>query len=249
MANIVSMTERLLLEAGVGPGMRVLDLGCGGGEVSFLLAKLVGAEGQVVGLDQNAQALALARERAREQNLANVTFIQGDVHDPLPDPGPFDAVAGRRVLMYLREPVEALRRISAFLQPGGLAVFQESDSTMFPGRLAPFPLHERVHDWMWRTVALEGADVHMGFKLASVLAKAGFSVEHVRAEAVVQGKDTQPALADIVRMMLARIVGQGVASEREIDIATLHERLDAELRGAESTYISDLAFGVWARKP
>jgi cyclopropane fatty-acyl-phospholipid synthase-like methyltransferase len=58
-------TRALLLEAGVGPGMRVLDVGCGAGDVSLLAAELVGPSGEVVGLDINARALELARARCR----------------------------------------------------------------------------------------------------------------------------------------------------------------------------------------
>ena len=95
------MTERLLVDAGVGPGMRVLDVGCGNGNVSILLAKLVGETGEVAGIDLDGPSLALAREQVRQLHLLNVTFTQGDVCSLSPELGPFDAVVGRRVIMYL----------------------------------------------------------------------------------------------------------------------------------------------------
>src|SRR5688500_3219381 len=69
------VTERFLVEAGIGPGMRVLDVGCGVGDVSLLLGELVGPKGAVIGVDRDPRALALARQRAigREQ----VTFLEG----------------------------------------------------------------------------------------------------------------------------------------------------------------------------
>lgn len=243
-----AMTERLLTDAGIGPGMRVLDLGCGSGDVSFLLAKLVGEGGQVLGIDVDTKQLIAAHERARSQNFSNVFFVQGDFSGPLPEPAPFDAIVGRRVLMYLPSPVQVIRRVAASLRPGGIMVFQESDSTMVPGRLEPLPLHERVHGWIWQTVEREGADIHMGFHLPSVLEQAGLSVEHVRAEAVIQGQNTHYPLATIVRAMLPRILKQGVASESDIDIETLEQHLAAERIAANSVYVSDMAFGAWARK-
>ena len=48
------------------------------------------------------------------------------------------------------DPVEATRRLTDALQPGGLVVFQEHDSSMGPASRVPLPLHERVHGWIWR---------------------------------------------------------------------------------------------------
>lgn len=72
------MTERLLRDAGIGAGMRVLDLGCGVGDVSFMIARLVGETGRVVGLDSDARALDTARQRASEGELSNTDFALGD---------------------------------------------------------------------------------------------------------------------------------------------------------------------------
>ena len=244
-----SMTERLLVDAGITSGMRVLDIGCGRGEVSLLLAKLVGEGGQVLGIDQDAQTLITARERVRDQNLSNITFLQNNLSGPLPNLDPFDAAVGRRVLMYLPNPVDAIRYITAAVRTGGILVFQEIDSTMVPSRLIPLPLHDQIIDWIWKTVEREGADIHMGFNLPSILEQAGLTVEHVRAEAVIQGQNTHYPLAFVVRAMLPRILKHGVASEKDIDIGTLEQRLTAERTAANSVYVSDMAFGAWARKP
>jgi hypothetical protein len=120
---------------------------------------------------------------------------------------------------------------------------------MVPARLTPLPLHERVHEWIWRTVEREGANVHMGFNLASVLEQAGLTVEQVRAEAIVQTPKAHYAVEPIVRAMLPRIVQQGVASEEEVNVDTLDERLIEERQKANATYVGDMVFGAWARKP
>src|SRR5882757_11549895 len=62
-------TEHALHLAGLRPGMRVLDVGCGPGDVSFLAARLVGPTGEVVGVDRAAAAVAAARGRAEAQSL------------------------------------------------------------------------------------------------------------------------------------------------------------------------------------
>src|SRR5690349_2409830 len=72
------MTRRLFIEAGIGPGMRVLDVGSGAGDVAILLAELVGPAGEVVGTDMSAKALELARGRVADLGLKNVSFVDGD---------------------------------------------------------------------------------------------------------------------------------------------------------------------------
>src|SRR5438477_11537486 len=68
------MTRRFFEAAGIAPGMRVLDVGSGAGHTALLLADLVGAGGEVVGVDRSATALATARARVAKRSLGNVTF-------------------------------------------------------------------------------------------------------------------------------------------------------------------------------
>jgi SAM-dependent methyltransferase len=264
--RIEELTERLMIDAGLGPGMRVLDVGCGHGLVSFAVARLVGETGQVVGVDREARPLAAARLRTQELGLRNVTFVEGDLADlqglaalatPAAPGGAaeaearpgFDAIVGRRVLMYVSEVAAVVRALAGLLRPGGVAVFQEADGTMVPASPAALPLQRQVHRWMWQTLEREGACLSMGFELPAVLAQAGLVVEGVRAEAAVQTPGIHHGGARIVRAMLPRIVRHGVATEAEIDVDTLDARLIEERRLANATYVGDMAFGVWARKP
>src|SRR6266540_6623359 len=88
------ITRRFFLDAGIVPGMRVLDVGSGVGDVAFLAAELVGARGEVVGTDRALTALAVARDRADARSLHNVSFCQGDPAE-MTFEQPFDAVVGR----------------------------------------------------------------------------------------------------------------------------------------------------------
>jgi len=102
-------TEAILRMAGLAPGMRVLDLGTGLGDVAFVAAGIVGPTGEVVGIDQNRSVVARATSRAAQRGLDNVEFEVGDV-GTWHDGSRFDAVVGRLILLY--EP-----NAPAFLYP------------------------------------------------------------------------------------------------------------------------------------
>lgn len=243
------MTERMLVQAGIGPGMKVLDVGCGSGDVSFLAARLVGAEGEVLGIDREPRMVEAARERARQSDLAGIGFVEGDFRELGTKHGLFDAAIGRLVLMYQADPVDAVRRLSRSVRPGGVIFFQEYDSTVPPASLAPLPLHERVRGWIWGTLERSGADVQMGFKLYSVFTAAGLSTIEVRAEAIVQTPATRYPAVPLVRVLLPRMIEYGIATEGEVDVETLERRLIEERERAGTSYVGQLVFGAWARRP
>ena len=241
-------THRLLVDAGVRPGMRVLDVGCGFGDVTVLVASLVGPGGSVTGVDQDADAIARARGRSVPQGSATPLFTQASIAALPPALNDLDAIVGRRVLMYQPDTARTVRILAERLRPGGLIVFQEHDATMTPASLAPFPLHERAQGWLRGMIEREGADLHIGFHLPGILARAGLDVEHVRAEAIVQTPDMPYALGNIVRACLPRIIGHGVATADEVGIDTLQDRLNTERTATDGVYIGDMMFGAWARK-
>jgi 2-polyprenyl-3-methyl-5-hydroxy-6-metoxy-1,4-benzoquinol methylase len=70
------LTERMLVAAGIRRGMHVLDIGCGVGDVSFLLADLVGSDSLVLGVDIDTECLKVAEERRLRMEIANIKFRQ-----------------------------------------------------------------------------------------------------------------------------------------------------------------------------
>jgi SAM-dependent methyltransferase len=243
------ITERLLREAGLAPGMRVLDVGCGVGDVSILAARLVGAEGEVLGVDREAAPLAAARQRVAALGLPQVRFVQADFRELGPEHGPFDAAVGRLVLMYQADPAAALREVAGRVRPGGLLAFQEYDSTVPPASLGPLPLHAKMRHWIWETLRRSGAEIQMGFKLYPAFVAAGLPPPEMHAEAVVQTPARrQPGVA-LVRVLLPRIVEYGIATREEVDVDSLDGRLQRELEELGSPYVGQVVFGAWCRRP
>ena len=97
------ITRRFFASAGICEGMTVLDVGSGAGDVSLLLAAMVGPNGSVVGTDPAHDAIATAERRIEAAGIANVTFRHGDPTQ-MTFGDPFDAVVGRYVLQFMADP-------------------------------------------------------------------------------------------------------------------------------------------------
>lgn len=148
------VTRQFLREAGITPGMRVLDVGSGGGEVAFLTAELVGEAGIVLGTDRAPAAVATATMAARKRGLLNVQFREGNPAE-MTFERRFNAVVGRYVLPFQADPSAMLRGLAGHLVEGGLVVFHEPDWTCvrsFP----PAPLYDRACRWVDDTTRLSG---------------------------------------------------------------------------------------------
>src|SRR6266567_2963698 len=99
-ARIAPITERLFRDAGIGLGQRVLDLGSGVGDVSMLVARMVGPSGEVVGIERDAASFARANARVSVVVLLHLRFTHADV-TYIPIVQPFHAAAGRVILVFL----------------------------------------------------------------------------------------------------------------------------------------------------
>ena len=242
------LTEQVLRLAGLEPGMRVLDIGCGTGDVSFLAAKLVGTEGEVIGVDKSPAATALASQRAAAAGLTNVQFVTEDLTELVLDE-PVDGLIGRLVLMYFADPAVLLRRLCQFVRPGGLVVFHELDATAVKS-LPRCELVETTISQIIQTFTRAGVDVQTGLKLAQIFIEAGLPrPEMIQAARLGNGPDS-PAyqhITEITRTLLPLMERVGVATAAEVDIDTLAERLGQEVVANNATLVAPPFIGGWAR--
>ena len=246
MDNGGQFTDRLIAQAGIPRGAKALDIGCGGGVVTFRLSHAVGDQGEVVGIDRNAEALELGRQKAIELGVENTRFLERDLFE-FADEGPqFDVITCRRVLMYLPDQIGAVRAFRSLLKPDGVLIIQEHDRTI-QHSTSNRPLAKQAQTWIWDTVKAEGANPGTGFQLYQLLSDAGFSNIAIAAEGIVETPTQIAPTAEIVRLMLPRITAAGVATVAEIDVETLEDRLNVELAAAESTSIGEMMFGAIAR--
>jgi SAM-dependent methyltransferase len=240
-------TEHLLALAGIAPGMRVLDIGCGAGDVTMIAARLVGPTGSVLGVDMNADVLDVARTRAADAGLGNVSFQQATLPDVRLD-GPVDALIGRLILVHLADPAEIVRTLTALVRPGGVVTFQELSS--WNARSIPeTPLVTQAYRWVADTLRARGRNPAVG--LHRVLRAAGF--DRVGAAMEIPTGDTKfqiPYLmSGTINSMLPVIEAAGVATRAEIDIDTLADRIIAEVEESDALLWPPELTGVWVRVP
>lgn len=121
----VAGAATLIERAGIEPGMRVLDAGCGPGRLTLPLARRVGAGGRVVALDLQARMLHMLAQRVREAGVTNVAIVRARLGDGALPAGAFDAALLVTVLGEIPLRLTALREIRQALRPGGVLSITE----------------------------------------------------------------------------------------------------------------------------
>lgn len=242
---LASATATILTHAGIEPGMRVLDLGTGAGDVAMLAAELVGPTGSVVGIDQAPDALARAKQRIRARGLDNVSLLRADATTATL--AGFDAVIGRLVLLYAPDPARVLEHHARQLSSGGVVVAMEYDMAV-PGTTPSFPAGERVMGWIREAFAGCGLDPSLGARLPGVFARAGLGAPEVLAlQPYLPPGEGGWYVAETVRTLLPHILRLGLATEQEVGLGTLADRLDTACRLSDAWLKPPTLVGAWAR--
>lgn len=240
-------THFLLDSAGITSGMKVLDVGTGIGDVAFLVAEQVGPQGTVTGVDMNPAMIDVARQRAKAAGITNVEFLQGDVSQmALSDQ--FDAVVGRAILMYIKDRAALLRRLSQQLRPGGIIAFQELDLTLAGTTLPHAPVYGQAGQRIKEVFGHAGLDTQ-GMNLFRLFLEAGLSAPEMDLITTVGGPDWagHEHLTDVTSALLPLMIQWGVATEEEVQVKTLEQRLREEAARLQSVSMSLGLMNVWTR--
>jgi SAM-dependent methyltransferase len=249
-ALIAEPTTLLLQRGGIRPGMRVLDLGSGPGDVAFQVAKMIGPNGSVVGVDQDPAQIAAAMQRRDEFGVANVDFRHGDARTFL-DEQPFDAAVCRLLLVHLPDVVDVLAHHLRNLRPGGVFIAVDYDVAGMRA-LPEVELYSRLLEWLKAGFEYAHADVFVGMRFPLLFEQAGFrDVGTLGLQAYWPPRTSHAAayLVGAVRAMKDAIVNSGVTTEEEIGLDTLEQRLGEALTSANAVFSLPTVVGGWGRCP
>ncbi len=244
------LTDSFLRRAGVAGGMRVLEVGCGIGEVSLITARLVGPHGRLHCIDMDGQALETAERRVRSAGHDHVSFEQTtfDAHTPV---RAYDAVIGRHVLIFVPDALAMLRRAVTMIHVGGLLAFQEYDLSFFPKAVPALPLmfavQELIVEFYRRAVTLP----NIGSQLFYLMQEAGLPSPECRMECIMDGGPHSPVfewLTETVRSLLPQMEALGMAEASAVISDSLAQRLREESLEKRGVAIMSPIVGAFARK-
>jgi SAM-dependent methyltransferase len=175
------VVERQALWAGIRPGMRVADLGCGSGKTTSVLFDLVQPGGEAIGIDFSSSRYEFANTHYSAQGLR---FICRDVRDPLDDLGLFDFIWVRFLLeYYLVGSFEMIRNISTLLKPGGILCLIDLDHNCLSHYGLPEKLEKTILDLASLAQTKGNFDPWAGRKLYAFLYDLGFEKISVEVSA------------------------------------------------------------------
>jgi ubiquinone/menaquinone biosynthesis C-methylase UbiE len=256
-ALVRPVTARLLRAAGLRPGHRVLDVGCGAGDVAMLAAGLVGPTGSVTGIDRSLESVELARRRAYTAGVTGLEFVQADLADFIAgrdfiDGRDFDAVVGRYVMFHQADPVAYLRQVARLVRPGGVLAVHEMDVHRWLHCEPRVPLIDQIGDWLLAMTRRLIPQADVASRMAGVFLAAGLPPPVMFAETVVEAPGTWAVcswLAELLASLLPQLVQQGITTEAEVDLATIESRLRDAVAQAGSQVEMVPQVCAWLRGP
>jgi predicted O-methyltransferase YrrM len=238
-------TSQFLNRVGLVQGMKCLDVGCGGGHVSLLMASMVGPDGKVVATDTDKEILKLAKEDAEIAKIDNVEFRQVDAclsqwREE------YDLVYARFLLSHLSEPAKCLQSMVRACRTGGVIALEDVDfigSLCYPACAA----YDRYVELYKNVVRRRGGDANIGPRLPTMLRKAGLQTIELNVVQPTHIEGEGKLMASItMERVSAAVVSEDLATQREV--RQIVDGLNTAAADSETVISLPRIFQVWGRR-
>ena len=199
------------------PDMRILDVGCGTGSITFGFADLV-PQGAVVGVDISEDMLKHAQAAKEAKGATNVELVKGNAMDlnQFQDES-FDVVHAHQVILHLPDPVKALREMHRVLRPGGLLASRDSAEVKWYPMSKGLELSRQIAA---KLITSGGGNMEGGMYTHAWAHEAGFEwgkIEHSAAGWTMATREEVKVFAfEAARQMSQAALKTGFANEEEV---------------------------------
>jgi SAM-dependent methyltransferase len=243
------ITERMLLRANVQRGMRILDVGCGAGDVASLAAELVGPEGEVVAIDRSPEAISTARSRGERAGIGNVRFEVSSVED-FEDRQGFDLVIGRYVLVHQIDAIAFLRAAANLVRNGGSFALHEVDMVRWPACRPAIPIFDKLVQEILTALARGVGSFDAAMHMASLFSQAGLRRPQLFSETPVDAGGDSPVCAwyyDLFRTLYPDCRSISFGDGDAVDIEGVLQRLRDEVQATNAQVEMPAQICAWTK--
>ena len=239
-------TRDLLSVAGLCPGMRVAEIGCGIGLTAQWISAKVGASGSVVAVDSSSEQLEIASRRAAEVDIKNLSFKKGDAYESGLTRDSFDLVYARFLLCHVADPARALTEMRSLLKPGGTLVCEDHDD----GGIFTEPTthaYKRLVEISDAVNRSRGLDSYIGLKLPRLFRAVGFSQLDLRVQQIaLLGGEEKRFWELTLRESAPAILAAGASTPAELEV--ICDEMHRIARDESILLMLARVTQVWARK-
>jgi ubiquinone/menaquinone biosynthesis C-methylase UbiE len=234
-------------QIGIGPGSRVVEIGCGPQGCLELLSDRVGPEGTVVGVELSEHSAEAARRFLADRGITNAEVRQGHGGATGLETQSFDFATARLVLVNVPEPEKIVAEMVALVKPGGVVALHEADWVAHICDPA-LPEWDRLMQALVTYSEENGIDLYIGRRIARMLRAAGLADIRLNPLVHVYEPDhsRRPIFLQFVHNLRDRIIERGLLSEMEF--AECFSSLERHISDPNTFVMSHIFIQAWGRK-
>jgi len=223
-------SQRLILDAGLKPGLSVLEVGCGTGSMTAWFSQAVREAGSVTAIDIHPDYVEQTQEKVRHTQNCKIKVL--DVHDIAELGETFDFIYCRMVLHHLKDPESVLRQLITCMKPEGLLVVEEPPCIEQAFLYPHSPTFESFKELILKTYQMNQSRYQIAYTMLSVMQEAGLNIKIQQAFQPLLGKAERKLHLMALRDLSARMMAFGLIDETALD--TLVVNLEKALSEAKA---------------